>query len=203
MDYTDFYRFASRAYETTVAARPDIFEIALREGRNDFDLHCHKFLLIGEYDYYRFPIVFRQFDGKCLRDFLDTGYPPVYLISERIVSILKENDISGWHIYPIKLYDNKGNITKGYYGFSVIGKGGMFSKFWDYGYNIETNEQFVKNRGRYDLAQWDGSDIFMVSNDIIITPKVMKLMKTNKVSAVEYELLSKLVDYTGKPRFSL
>ena len=200
MNYIDFYRFSSIGYGTTFAARPDIFELALKEGRNDFDRHCHKFLLKGEYDYYRFPIVFHQFDGKRLRDFLDTGYPPVYLISERIVSILKENDITGWNNYPIILYDKKGNIIEGYYGFSVIGKGGVFSKIWNYSYNTQTNEQYVKNRGCYDLGQWDGSDIFMVDNAIIITQKVMKLMKSNKVSAVEFELLSGLVDFIGEPK---
>ena len=203
MDYTDFYLFASCAYESTFTARPDIFETALREGRNDFDFHCHKFLLTGDYEYYRFPIVFHQFDGKRLRDILDTGFPPVYLISERIVSILKENEITGWSNYPIKLYDKKGNIIVGYSGFSVVGKGGVFSKFWDYGYSIETNKQFVRSRGRYDLSQWDGSDIFMVSNDVIITRRVMTLMKSNKVSAVEYELLTNLVDIIGEPRLSI
>ena len=91
MDYIDFYRFSSVAYATTIAACPDIFEKAFAEGRNDFDRHCYRFLLVGEYEYYQFPIVFRQYDGKRLRDFLDTGWPPVYLISDRVVSLLKDN----------------------------------------------------------------------------------------------------------------
>ncbi len=203
MDYINFFRFSSIGFGTTFAASPYIFEVALKEGRNDFDRHCYKFLLVGDYDYYCFPIVFRQYDGKRLRDFLDTGWPPVYLISDRVIALLEESEVTGWQNYPIKLYDKKGNIIDGYSGFSVIGKGGSFLKFWDYGYNIETNKQFIKKRGLYDLAQWDGSDIFMVSNDIIITPKVMKLMKSNKVSAVEFEMLSNLVDYIGEPRFSV
>ena len=116
---------------------------------------------------------------------------------------MKDNGVTGWNSYPITLYDKKNNRIEGYSGFSIVGKGGVFSKVWDYGYNAETNEQFVKKRGRYDFSQWDGSDIFMVSNDIIITQNVMKLMKSSKVSAVEYELLSNLVDFVGESRFSI
>ena len=201
MNCIDLYRFGSIGYSTTLTARPEIFEKALGEGRNDFDTNCHRFLLVGDYEYYTFPIVFRQYDGKRLRDFLDTGWPPVYLISDRVVSLLKDNSITGWHNYPVKLFDKKGNLIEGYSGFSVLGKGGRFSKFWERGYNKQTNESFVESRGLYDISQWDGSDIFLAHGYIIITERVMKLMKTNKVTAVEYEKLSDLVDFIGDPGF--
>ena len=113
MACTDFYRFRSRAYGTTFTARPDIFEKALKEGRNDFDLHCHKFLFHGDYEYYRFPIIFHQYDGKYLRDFLDLGDPPVYLVSNRVIELLRENTITGWKNYPISLFDKKGKCYRG------------------------------------------------------------------------------------------
>lgn len=200
---TNFYRFASRAYGTTFTARPDIFEKALKEGRNDFDLHCHKFLFHGDYEYYRFPIIFHQYDGKYLRDFLDLGYPPVYLVSNRVIELLRENTITGWKNYPISLFDKKGNVIEGYSGFSVIGEGGKFTQFWDYGYIPESNKSYVKCRGIYDISQWDGSDIFLVHNYIVITGRVMELMKSIKVTAVEYERLSDDTDIIGEPRFSL
>ena len=87
--------------------------------------------------------------------------------------------------------------------FSVLGKGGKYSKVWDRGYNKETHESFIENRGLYDLGQWDGSDFFMVHGGIIITERVMKLMKANKVTAVEYEKLSDLVDFIGEPRLPI
>ena len=200
---TEFYRFRSRAFGTTFTARPDIFEKALKEGRNDFDLHCHKFLFHGDYEYYRFPIVFRQYEGKYLRDFLDLGYPPICLVSNRVVDILSENKITGWDKYPITLYDKKGNVVEGYTGFSVVGKGGKFSQFWDYGYIVDSNQSYVKHRGIYDISQWDGSDIFLVHDYILITERVMKLMKSIKVTAVEYERLSDDTDIIGEPRISL
>lgn len=200
MDCINLYRFSSVAYATTIAASPDIFEKAISERRNDFDRHCYRFLLVGQYEYYQFPIVFRQYDGKRLRDFLDTGWPPVYLVSDRVVSLLKENGISGWHNYPIQLFDKKGNVIEGYSGFSVLGKGGVYSKGWERGYNKETKESFIVSRGLYDLNQWDGSDFFMVRGEIVITERVMKLMKANKVTAVAYEKLSDLVDYVGYPK---
>ena len=199
MACTDFYRFRSRAYGTTFTARPDIFEKALKEGRNDFDLHCHKFLFHGDYEYYRFPIIFHQYDGK----YLDLGYPPVYLVSNRVIELLRENTITGWKNYPISLFDKKGNVIEGYSGFSVVGKGGKFTQFWDYGYVVESNKSYVKSRGIYDISQWDGSDIFLVHDYIVITGRVMKLMKSIKVTAVEYERLSDDTDIIGEPRFSL
>ena len=203
MNCTNFYRFESRAYGTTFTARPDIFEKALKEGRNDFDLHCHKFLFHGDYEYYRFPIVFRQYDGKYLRDFLDLGYPPTCLVSDRVVDLLSENGITGWKKYPITLFNIKGNVVEGYSGFSVVGKGGKFSQFWDYEYIVESNRNHVKQRGVYDISQWDGSDIFLVHNYILMTERVMKLMKTIKVTSVDFERLSDDTDIIGEPRISL
>lgn len=135
MVYNNFYRLQSRGYETTFAATPVIFENAIKEGINDYNRHCHKHLLVGEYDRYQFPIIFQQYDGKRLRDFLDTGYPPVYLVSDRVVNILENNGISGWKTYPITLYDKNGNLVGGFSGFSILGNGGVFSKLWDYGYD--------------------------------------------------------------------
>ena len=74
------------------------------------------------------------------------------------------------------------------------------SKSWERGFNKETFESITASRGLYDISQWDGSDIFMVRGEIVITEKAMKLMKANKVTAVEYEKLSDLVDYIGEPR---
>lgn len=203
MAYNEFYRFESLAYGTTFTATPDIFEKAIEEDRNDFDRHCHKFLLRGEYEYYRYPIVFRQYDGKYLRDFLDCGCPPVYLVSQRVVDLLKENEITGWDNYPITLYDKKGNIVEGYYGFSVLGRGGKFTRIWNYGWDKEIQKSFLASRGIYDISQWDGSDIFLVHNNgwIIITERVMKLMKSIKVTAVEYLKLSDDTDIIGESRF--
>ena len=103
-DAASFSTNRHRAYRTTFTARLDIFEKALKEGRTVFDLHCHKFLFHGDYEYYRFPIVFRQYAGKYLRDFLDLGYPPICLVSNRVVDLLRENKITGWDKYPITLY---------------------------------------------------------------------------------------------------
>ena len=124
------------------------------------------------------------------------------MVSERVVNLLNENEITGWNNYPITLYDKKGNIVDGYYGFSVLGRGGKFSRLWNYGWNKETQKSFLASRGVYDISQWDGSDIFFVQNSwILITERVMKLMKSIKVTAVEYKKLSDDTDIIGESRF--
>ena len=68
-------------------------------------------------------------------------------------------------------------------------------------FQVQTNESFVERRGLYDISQWDGPDIFLV-HGYIITERVMKLLKTNKVIAVQYEKLSDLVDFKSELRLS-
>lgn len=64
-------------------------------------------LIKGNYEDMAFPIAFKQGTGNNLLDILDTGFPGLYLISERLKAILEDNHLTGWKTYPIKLYDKK------------------------------------------------------------------------------------------------
>ena len=199
----DLYFFDSRDYGTTFTARPEIIEKAQKECGKDYDLHFNRCLLRGEYEYYSFPIVFRQFEGSRLRDFLNTGDPPVYLVSNRVLSLLRENRITGWERYPIILFDKKNNLIDGYSGFSVLGQGGSFAKWREYRYDKKKEELYVKERGVYDISQWDGSDFFLIDSFLIVTARVVHVMKANKVTALSFQKFSDDTDIIGVPRFPL
>ena len=128
--------------------------------------------------------IFRHIDGKRMRDLLDMRYTGShFLISDRLKSILEENRFTGWKCYPIELYDKKGNPITGYSGFTVTGHGGRlyrsFNKGWD-----SIGDYYLA----WNPACWDGSDFFRFDNasHLLVTEKVMTVLKKNRVDAVDF-----------------
>ncbi|MCX6148035.1 MAG: hypothetical protein NTW25_12440 [Candidatus Kapabacteria bacterium] len=84
----------------------------------------------------------------------------------------------------------------GYQGFSVTGRCGAidFSKSTIIEKKIISNGPIVQlYKGLYiGLENWDGSDFIIPdgSTFLIITSKVYKVMKKNKISNIEFENLS-------------
>ena len=117
--------------------------------------------------------------------------------------LLSSNDITGWRTYSIELYDKKDHLISGYNGFSITGRGGNFDKNYELDYFDKDRNHFgATTRGVYDLNNWDGSDFFIINHcRIIVTERVMKLLKKNKIDAIEYTKLSDYVDYIGESRF--
>ena len=197
------YEFYSKGYLTTVAVRPDLFKKALEEDEYGYNRDIHHNLTLGQYSHYSFPIIFHQYDGNRFRDVLDTRAVCTYLISDRMRDLLSSNDITGWRTYPIELYDKKDHLISGYNGFSITGRGGKFDKNYELGYFDKDRNHFgATTRGVYNLNNWDGSDFFIINPLwIIVTERVMKLLKKNRIDAIEYEKLSDYVDYIGESRF--
>lgn len=194
------YEFDSKGYLTTVTVRPDLFKKALEEDEYGFNRDIYYNLIRGEYSHYSFPLIFHQYDGNRFRDILDTRYISAYLISDKMRDLLSSNNITGWETYPIELYDKKEHPICGYNGFSITGRGGEFDKNYELGYlNNDKNHFGATTRGVYNLNNWDGSDFFIIDPiRIIVTERVMKLLKKNKIDAIEYKKLSDYVDYIGE-----
>ena len=155
-------------------------------------------LRIGDYEGLQFPIVYREpqdDEGKRLRDVIwCEGL--CYLISDRTKILLEENNVTGWKTYPVIVYDKRGNEIKGYHGFSITGHcGGEFTFCQDK--EIQIDEYSVGKQGiSIDLEQWDGSDIFTVSERgvyKVVTQRVYNLFKKNKIDAISMIALSKYV----------
>ncbi len=127
-DIPNFYFFRSRGYLATVQARSILFREAIDNHEYGLKRDIYDNMIVGQYEGYEFPIEFKQDKeyGSRLRDVLDTGYPPAYLISDRFRDLLTENNVTGWKTYPIRLYDKKGNLINGYNGLSFTGRGRRF-----------------------------------------------------------------------------
>lgn len=197
MDNEEFYSFSSRGYMTTFAARPALFAYAIQH--NLFEKPSGRYIhddlkygddLTGGYpSYIQFPVVFRQIDGKRMRDVLDMRYDgQCVLISDRMCGILRAGGITGWQTYPIILFDKKGIEIGGYNGFTVVGRGGTFEYLPGYD-PIKVDEYYKYIQWR--VEQWDGSDFFKISpNCVVCTKRVMQLLRIHKVEAIDYYPLS-------------
>jgi hypothetical protein len=182
MEMKDFFSFMSQPASSTVQAHPSDKNID------------HLKLIKGNYEGIDFPITFKQEYGNKLYDILDTGFAGFFLISERMRKTLEENTLTGWKVFPIKLYDKKGNEITGYHGFSATGHSGPTS--------YEKSEIIEKRRVPHgplckfykgvNIDNWDGTDFFTPDGtyQTFITKKAADILKKNKITNVYLENLA-------------
>jgi hypothetical protein len=182
MNIKDFYRFGSKYVSSTIQAEP------IMEESHGFD----KVKLIeGDYAGISFPLPFKQAYGKKLQDILDTGYAALYLISDRMKSVLEDEGLTGWKTYPVQVFDKHDMEISGYHGFSIIGRCGER----DESKSEIIMKQFVPNgpivkyyKGLYvGLDTWDGSDFFLEEKTIgaIVTRKAADVLKKSKLTNIK------------------
>lgn len=174
MEQNNFFKFSSKLVSSTVQASP--IELNIENSK----------LIKGDYLGIDFPVIFKQEDGKKFCDILDTGYVSLYLISERMKTILEENNLTGWKIFPIQLYDKKGNEISGYHGFSITGKCGPIN--YEKSQIIEkqtvpSGPIFKYYKGIF-IDDWDKKDFFSPNKtyQIFITENAADILKKNKIT---------------------
>ncbi len=184
----DFFNFGSRLVSSTVQAHA----IGLKTGENGVDDHWN--LVKGIYKGISFPITFKQDYGKKFTDILDTGWPCLYLISDKMKSILEENCLTGWQTFPIKLYDKKGNEISGYHGFSLTGRCGptTYKKSTIFEKRLVPTGPICKFYKGVFIDSWDGSDFFTPKGTYhtLISKKAEKVLKENKLTNIRIENLA-------------
>ena len=88
-------------------------------------------------------------------------------LGTEMVSSLQEAGISGWSTYPVELFGKQGEPLGTYHGLIVHGRCGAVDK----SRSVRTTKEFPGGvfpiwRGLYfDEDSWDGSDIFMPSDE--------------------------------------
>ena len=190
---------SSKLSSTTVQVHSDDL------GKRDIDglFEEHK-LILGNYADISFPIKFRQVYGKKLQDILDTGWPSLFLISEKMKAVLENNNLTGWKSYDIKVFDMLGLEIKGYFGFSVTGRCGPidYSKSEIIEKRLVDKGPLVKYyRGLHvGLNEWDGSDFFLPEKyfGVIITQKAAETIKKSNLTNIRLENIAEIEmdDYT-------
>ena len=185
-----FFDFSSKLSSSTFQA----YATGLKKDEDGVNEHWN--LIKGNYKGIHFPVVFKQTHGKKLLDILDTGWPSLYLISDRMKTILEDNKLTGWKTYSIELYDKKGNKITGYHGFSVVGNCGPI--------NYEKSEIIEKRlvptgpvckyyKGIV-VDQWDGDDFFtpLRTYGTFVTKRAVDVLKTHKISNMNLENLANM-----------
>lgn len=149
------------------------------------------------------PLQFDAAQGKKASDFLWTQLVDPVCVSERVVRILKENDISGWATYPVEIFDSEGSRLPGYHGLAVTGAVCQA----DYNRSTVVTKPPPTPRGSsYDVyrglhfseEEWDGSDIFWVGAVRVIVGRVKELLEQEKVENVR---LTPLPDWEVRVRY--
>ena len=182
MNMKEFFDFSNKLLPSTIQA-------------HIVDLNINRLHLIkGVYQKMESPIFFKQQYGYKLCDILDTGYPGLIIISERMKRILEENHLTGWKVFPIKLYDKKDNEILGYYGFSITGHCGptSYAKSEIIEKRLVPNGPLCKYYKGVTINDWDGSDFFTPEGtyETFITKKAADILTKNKISNMYLENLA-------------
>ena len=187
MDLNALFMFGSAFSQVPVCAS--------NENLN-WETNCR--IVKGDYTGVELPIIFNQSSGRKWTDVLNPNSVSMYIVSKRFIELLEKNDITGWKSYPIIILDKEGKEVGGYVGFSIIGRSGAV----DYTKSEVYEKQLVPNgtKSKYykelhvGLDNWDGSDFFVPEGTlhIIITEKVMQIIKKHKITNV---ILQSLADY--------
>lgn len=191
MNYSEFHTLSSELLSTGFQAHA----IGLDQSKIDNSIEPQWKLILGEYNQITFPVLFRQEYGKILTDLLDTGWPSLYLISERMKNVFEDSFLIGWKTFPIEILDKKANKIEGYHGLSITGRCGSidYSKCEVIEKRLVTNGPLSKYfKGMpIGLDKWDGSDFFLPEQyfGIIISPKAAKIVKESKFSNVSIKSL--------------
>jgi hypothetical protein len=122
-----------------------------------------------------------------------TSVEPV-LISDRVVDILKANELSGWRTYSIELFGQDGVRIPGYQGLAVHGRCGPIDDSRAVQFQaIYPGGIFPVWRGLFfDPETWDGSDLFMPSDNwghIMVVDTVRHAFEKAKVTNVMFTAL--------------
>ena len=186
MDFDRLYDMAPALKRTALHVRPrepeEIDDVAILRG----EIRPPK------------PLVFEYMkgaSGSTPRDFVSTSLVSPRLISDRVVSVLR--DFSGWSTFPVEVYGKKGERIPGYHGLVVTGRCGPI----DDSRSRPVVEPPARPQGRptrmwiglyFDPRTWDGSDLFLPEGwaSIFVTEAVKKALEKAKITNVMFTRLT-------------
>ena len=129
-------------------------------------------------------------------DVMWSRYPPIFVVSDRVIDLLAGNGLTGWSTYAVEVRDKKGELVPGYRGFAVTGRAG----------DHDLHRVFVVQkpvwkgsdrlrevlRGIYlEDDSWDSSDFSLMgeTSNIIVTEQVVRAFKKAKIRNVQFTRL--------------
>ncbi len=170
-------------------------------GKIEYKEYISAMLAMGSYEGIPFPLNFSHICGKRYYDILSIGYGSwLFLVSDRFLEVLETNHFTGWKSYPVRLFEKNGTEIFGYNGFSIIGRAGKIDESKCEIVQMPDTWDSSKIKSYYkgtpiDMSEWDGSDIFMPSNNWgkFITEPVYKALKKAKITNIEFEKATEIL----------
>jgi hypothetical protein len=170
--------------------------------RADFAKRAHDLLAAGVYEMFHFSGYNRHpppaetprlYHGSGRAQPSDivwpmAGMPP--FISDRIVDLLTEHNVSGWSSFPVEIVDRNGDLHQTHHRLMITATP-CGPVDWLMGELIERTEPY---RGRnyrggwFDPESWDGSDIFYSQNwgFPLVVERVRDLFVRAKIKNIEF-----------------
>lgn len=135
------------------------------------------------------PFSVRVSEGKIFYDIVHLQDPFNFAVSERVHSLLKDSDLTGWSSYEMTI---EGRSEK-YYGFQVKGRCGELHTPKEAGFYIGYN---------FDFGSWDGSDFFSPKGTLLVfcSERAKQFFEVNEITNFELMNINEVKAYSvGNP----
>jgi len=155
------------------------------------------FALLGGSEKHSEPIRFEYHysGGTAVCDVVWTTFGASVLVSDRVVTNLREGHFSGWTTYPVELYDKSRIRIPDYHGLVVTGRSGAI----DRSRSEKVRHPIIPGTKPADFwrglffkdDRWDGSDIFLPEGTgyIIVVERVKNALESLSIPNIKFERL--------------
>jgi hypothetical protein len=190
LDFDKYYIFNEETLIGPMAVAPI--------NNKDVPTEARKRFFLGDFSMMK-PDKFVQVRGKKMCDLIVAGAPSFYLISERIILALKQNEVTGWGSYPVVITTDSMQDIGNYHAFYVTGKAEKADRSLSEKIEVvlPNKSKAVKDKGYYfPLNTWEGTDFFYhigTLGKITVTKKVKVLFESMNVTNVEFRKCSEYI----------
>jgi hypothetical protein len=145
---------------------------------------------------------FTQFSGDLLTDLVTTGYSRLRLISDRLVQVLRNENISGWSSFPVIIRKKDGALVDGYQGLSISGRCGPIDNSLSIVQDAPVESPW---RGKkvamgyyFDKTRWDGSELFTPNGGLLMaTERVKQILEKDGATNIRFDRLTECINLTA------
>jgi len=145
------------------------------------------------------PVALEQFMGGKPRDILGSGHAALFLVSDKFVEVLQEQQFTGWRTYSVVVHATDTRRVGDYRGFAVTARCGQVrqSEPIILPPRSEKGRAVPGRRGLYfDPASWDGSDIFAppTTGHVFVLERVRDAIKRARLTNVTFDRVTEVED---------
>jgi hypothetical protein len=190
LDFDKFYKFGEESIDSPMTFAAENYKEKSFEELKKF---YH-----GEFINEK-PKTFIQTGGKDLCDLMSAGAPSFYVLSERVISSLKDNDITGWASYPVALITNSKEKTNNYHALYILGKADKADKSISKKIEVvlPNKSRKIKDKGYFfPQDSWEDTDFFHhveTLGSITVTERVKLIFESLQVTNVKFKKCSEYI----------